>query len=386
MQIDQHTFRVEVAWSDGRGTTGPRDYRREHTVTAVLSDREAARGLESPPPLGGSAARAFHGDAERWNPEQLLLAALAQCHTLSYLHAAAAAGVVVTAMTVRGTAELTVHGDGSGEITAALLRAEVVLADEAQRAQADGLHTEAAQRCFIARSVNFPVTHEPVRPAPSPGRAELASDPSSDGPARPEFSRRLGAPIATVRPVGRPPSQVTGRPAQSGPPGGSSPAAEGTSSASETATPGSTRPAGADMGYLPAPGGLPLGDPAPEQRSFFDEVGGHETFQRIVDVFYEQVAEDPDFRAMYPEEDLEPAKRRLLMFLEQYWGGPRTYQAERGHPRLRMRHMPFRVDAAARDTWLRYMRRAVEAAELSPMHEQILWDYLERAAHSMVNS
>ncbi|MDZ5078413.1 globin [Nesterenkonia sp. HG001] len=142
------------------------------------------------------------------------------------------------------------------------------------------------------------------------------------------------------------------------------------------------------MGYLPAPGGLPLGEqtPSPEEKSFFEEVGGHETFRRIVDVFYDQVAEDPEFRALYPEEDLEPAKRRLLMFLEQYWGGPRTYQAERGHPRLRMRHMPFRVDAAARDTWLRYMRRAVEEAELSPLHEQILWDYLERAAHSMVNS
>ncbi|WP_324615162.1 globin [Nesterenkonia sedimenti] len=120
--------------------------------------------------------------------------------------------------------------------------------------------------------------------------------------------------------------------------------------------------------------------------SFYAQVGGHETFKKIVDVFYDQVAEDPEFRAMYPEEDLEPAKERLLMFLEQYWGGPRRYQAQRGHPRLRMRHMPFRVDAAARDTWLRYMRRAAEAAELSAMHEAELWDYLERAAHSMVNS
>lgn len=123
-----------------------------------------------------------------------------------------------------------------------------------------------------------------------------------------------------------------------------------------------------------------------DPHSFYAQVGGHETFRHIVDVFYDQVAEDPDFRAMYPEEDLEPAKQRLLMFLEQYWGGPRTYQQQRGHPRLRMRHMPFRVDAKARDTWLRYMRHAVEAAELSPLHQEVLWDYLERAAHSMVNS
>ncbi|GAA1186397.1 truncated hemoglobin YjbI/organic hydroperoxide reductase OsmC/OhrA [Nesterenkonia xinjiangensis] len=369
MQIDQHTFRVEVAWSDADGgTTGARDYRREHTITAMLSEREVARGLESPPPLTGSAARAFHGDAERWNPEQLLLAALAQCHTLSYLHAAAGAGVVVTAMTVRGTAELRVHSDGSGDITAAVLRPEVTLAEESQRTQADALHAEASGRCFIARSVNFPVTHEPVTPAAA----------ASDDDSRPTFSRRLGAPIATVRPVGRPPSQVSGLARRDQPSGGAEQAPQRPD----------PRPTGADMGYLPAPGGLPLGEeaPSPEEKSFFEEVGGHETFRRIVDVFYDQVAEDPEFRALYPEEDLEPAKRRLLMFLEQYWGGPRTYQAERGHPRLRMRHMPFRVDAAARDTWLRYMRRAVEEAELSPLHEQILWDYLERAAHSMVNS
>ncbi|WP_051130791.1 globin [Nesterenkonia alba] len=140
---------------------------------------------------------------------------------------------------------------------------------------------------------------------------------------------------------------------------------------------------------MPGPDGRPVpAEPDPEKtdpNSFYHQVGGRKTFQKIVDVFYAQVAEDEAFRAMYPEEDLEPAKRRLLMFLEQYWGGPRTYQAERGHPRLRMRHMPFAIDAAARDTWLRYMRRAVEAAELSPMHEEILWDYLERAAHSMVN-
>ncbi|MCM3332544.1 globin [Kocuria palustris] len=120
--------------------------------------------------------------------------------------------------------------------------------------------------------------------------------------------------------------------------------------------------------------------------SFYDEIGGHETFAKLTREFYARVAEDERFRSMYPEQDLGPAERRLRMFLEQYWGGPSTYSQERGHPRLRMRHMPFTVDTWARDTWLKHMRAAVETLELSPMHEGVLWDYLERAAHSLVNS
>lgn len=120
--------------------------------------------------------------------------------------------------------------------------------------------------------------------------------------------------------------------------------------------------------------------------SFYAEIGGHESFAKLVDVFYAGVADDELLRPMYPEEDLEPAKERLLMFLEQYWGGPKTYGDTRGHPRLRMRHIPFRVTPEARDRWLFHMRRGVDALELSPLHETTLWDYLERAAHSMVNS
>lgn len=120
--------------------------------------------------------------------------------------------------------------------------------------------------------------------------------------------------------------------------------------------------------------------------SFYDLVGGHETFVRLVDVFYEGVAEDPVLRPMYPEEDLGPARRRLTMFLEQYWGGPGTYSAERGHPRLRMRHVPFKVNPAARDRWLHHMRAGVDALGLPPVYEATLWDYLERAAHSLVNT
>lgn len=120
--------------------------------------------------------------------------------------------------------------------------------------------------------------------------------------------------------------------------------------------------------------------------NFYDAVGGHPTFKKLVDVFYDGVAGDELLRPMYPEEDLEPAKDRLRMFLEQYWGGPKTYGETRGHPRLRMRHMPFQVTPLARDRWLLHMRRAVDSLQLSPLHETTLWDYLERAAHSMVNS
>jgi hemoglobin len=120
--------------------------------------------------------------------------------------------------------------------------------------------------------------------------------------------------------------------------------------------------------------------------SFYDAVGGHETFVRLVDAFYEGVATDEVLRPMYPEADLGPAKERLTLFLEQYWGGPTTYSEQRGHPRLRMRHMPFKVNPDARDRWLRHMRAAVDSLDLAPIHEAQLWDYLERAAFSMINT
>ena len=127
---------------------------------------------------------------------------------------------------------------------------------------------------------------------------------------------------------------------------------------------------------------IPIG----EQPSFFDQIGGHETFQRLVDAFYDGVAADPVLRPMYPEEDLGPAKERLVLFLEQYWGGPTTYSEQRGHPRLRMRHNPFKVNPDARDRWLAHMRVAVDELGLSPLHEETLWSYLERAAFAMVNT
>ncbi|GGQ78321.1 globin [Couchioplanes azureus] len=120
--------------------------------------------------------------------------------------------------------------------------------------------------------------------------------------------------------------------------------------------------------------------------SFFETVGGEPTFRKLVDRFYEGVAEDPVLRPMYPEEDLGPAAERLTLFLMQYWGGPSTYSASRGHPRLRMRHAPFRVGAEERDAWLRHMRDAVDSLELPEPQHTTLWDYLERAAYFMVNT
>ncbi|KRB38010.1 globin [Microbacterium sp. Root180] len=120
--------------------------------------------------------------------------------------------------------------------------------------------------------------------------------------------------------------------------------------------------------------------------SFYDEIGGHDAFVRLVDAFYRGVAGDDVLRPMYPEEDLGPAKERLTGFLEQYWGGPTTYSEQRGHPRLRMRHAPFHVNPDARDRWLAHMRVAVDELHLSPLHEATLWDYLERAAQAMVNT
>ena len=119
---------------------------------------------------------------------------------------------------------------------------------------------------------------------------------------------------------------------------------------------------------------------------FYAEVGGGPTFHRIVARFYQQVAEDPVLRPLYPEEDLGPAEDRLRMFLEQYWGGPRTYSDQRGHPRLRMRHAPFRIGPIEREAWLRCMRVAVDEAGLDDAHRAMLWEYLEMAAASMVNS
>jgi hemoglobin len=98
------------------------------------------------------------------------------------------------------------------------------------------------------------------------------------------------------------------------------------------------------------------------------------------------VAQDDELRALYPEQDLGPAEDRLRMFFEQYWGGPTTYSDQRGHPRLRMRHVPFRVTPDMRDRWLLHMMNAVDTLGLEPDLDDRLRDYLTRAAYSLVNT
>ena len=123
----------------------------------------------------------------------------------------------------------------------------------------------------------------------------------------------------------------------------------------------------------------------PVQPSFYAAVGGEETFTRLVAAFYAGVADDPLLRPLYPDEDLGPAQERLTMFLVQYWGGPRDYSEQRGHPRLRMRHAPFSIGPAERDAWLRHMRDAVDTLGLPQQQEQELWSYLYQSAFALIN-
>lgn len=120
--------------------------------------------------------------------------------------------------------------------------------------------------------------------------------------------------------------------------------------------------------------------------TWFERFGGAEFFSALVADFYAGVADDEVLRPMYPEVDLAPAADRLRLFLEQYWGGPTTYSDTRGHPRLRMRHAPYRIDDDARDRWLLHMRRALDARQLAPDLDEELWGYLTMAAQAMVNT
>ncbi|GAA4422946.1 globin [Georgenia halophila] len=123
-----------------------------------------------------------------------------------------------------------------------------------------------------------------------------------------------------------------------------------------------------------------------DRATLFEAMGGHAAFSRLVHRFYQGVRQDEVLAPMYPQDDWEGAEERLTMFLEQYWGGPTTYSERRGHPMLRRRHLPFEVTTEARDRWLTHMRAGVEELELPQDLENVLWDYLERAAHAMVNT
>jgi len=119
--------------------------------------------------------------------------------------------------------------------------------------------------------------------------------------------------------------------------------------------------------------------------SFYEQVGGEKFFSDLVSQFYSHVATDPILRPMYPDSDMKGAAERLKMFLEQYWGGPTTYQEVRGHPRLRRRHAEFHINKPAHDAWLDAMRQAVDGMDMGAALRAQFWSYIEMAAGSMVN-
>ena len=119
--------------------------------------------------------------------------------------------------------------------------------------------------------------------------------------------------------------------------------------------------------------------------TFYDAVGGHDTFEALVSGFYARVSADPILVAIYPPDDWAGAAQRLLMFLEQYWGGPHTYSELRGHPRLRARHVEFAIDRTAHDHWLAHMRAALDDVRLAPEADQVIWTYLQTAAEMLIN-
>jgi organic hydroperoxide reductase OsmC/OhrA len=151
MNIDHH-FEVRVQWQGnlGEGTSSYKSYSRDNLVTA-----------EGNLPIEGSSDKAFRGSPERWNPEELLIAALSQCHMLSYLHVAATNGIVVTSYVDDATGTMQQTSNGGGHFTTVTLRPVVQISSgDPERALA--LHAEASEKCFIAASVNFPVLHEPT--------------------------------------------------------------------------------------------------------------------------------------------------------------------------------------------------------------------------------
>ena len=122
-----------------------------------------------------------------------------------------------------------------------------------------------------------------------------------------------------------------------------------------------------------------------EDRTLYDAAGGMPFFEALSGRFYDSVATDPTLSVLYPPEDLEGARRRLTLFFAQYWGGPRTYDDERGHPRLRMRHLPFAIGPAERDAWLRLMHASIDDAAAPPGVADRLRAYVDMAAEAMRN-
>jgi organic hydroperoxide reductase OsmC/OhrA len=148
----EHGYTVTVEWTGNRGTgtSAYRDYDRAHEITVA-----------GKPPIPGSSDPNFRGDPARWNPEEMLVAALSTCHMLWYLHLCAVSGVVVTRYRDNAAGRMVEEADGGGQFASVVLRPEVTVKPGADRAHALRLHEEAHAKCFVARSVNFPVTHQP---------------------------------------------------------------------------------------------------------------------------------------------------------------------------------------------------------------------------------
>jgi organic hydroperoxide reductase OsmC/OhrA len=159
----EHRYSVSTTWTGnhGQGTADYRAYGRDHEMTAAGKATTIA----------GSSDRAFRGDGARYNPEELLVASLSACHMLWMLHLCADAGIVVTAYSDEAEGTMRENPDGSGEFVRVLLRPRMSISDSGRIAEAEALHGRAHQLCFIARSVKFPVEHEPrVEAAAAGGR------------------------------------------------------------------------------------------------------------------------------------------------------------------------------------------------------------------------
>lgn len=152
--MTNHTFQTTLHWTGnlGTGTSAYRAYSRDHELSAPKKTTAIA----------GSSAKVYRGDEARYNPEELLVAALSACHLLAYLHLCADAGIVVTAYEDTAEGTMRTNPDGSGEFVSVTLRPRVQVTDAARTGEADALHERAHDVCFIARSVNFPVGCEPT--------------------------------------------------------------------------------------------------------------------------------------------------------------------------------------------------------------------------------
>ncbi len=147
-----HNYELRVTWTGNRGdgTADIRGYDRDHTIAA-----------DGPPDLEGSAEPGFLGDPKRWNPEQLFVASVSQCHLLWYLGLCARAGVVVSEYVDEPVGTMVTAPDGSGKFTDLVLRPRIVVESQDQVEKAMSLHEQANKMCFVAQSLNFPVRHEP---------------------------------------------------------------------------------------------------------------------------------------------------------------------------------------------------------------------------------